>query len=89
MDQYSPDQLAALRADDRGPLCERVVITFTTLAFVSVCLRLFTRFRFHRTGWEDWTIALSMVCCAVSGTQADVDKPIDSINRDMRLSSSS
>ncbi|KAJ4990692.1 hypothetical protein SVAN01_03923 [Stagonosporopsis vannaccii] len=61
MDQFSPEEIAALRADDLGPLCERIIITFTTLAFVSVCLRLFTRIRFHKTGWEDWTIILSMI----------------------------
>lgn len=61
MDNLSPEQLAALRADDRGPLCERIVIAFTVMSFVSVCSRLFARIRYHKTGWEDWTIVVAMV----------------------------
>lgn len=61
MDQFTPEELAALRADNRGPLCRNIVIAFTVLSFVSVCLRLFTRITYHKTGWEDWTIVVSMV----------------------------
>ncbi|KAF3034909.1 hypothetical protein E8E12_005569 [Didymella heteroderae] len=61
MDHYTPEELATLRSEDRGPLCKRIVITFTVLAFVSVCLRLYTRIKFHKTGWEDWTIIVSMI----------------------------
>ncbi|KAJ4340280.1 hypothetical protein N0V87_002572 [Didymella glomerata] len=61
MARFTPEELAALRAEDRGPLCKRIVISFTVLAFVSVCLRLYTRIRFRKTGWEDWTIIVSMI----------------------------
>ncbi|KAF1926628.1 uncharacterized protein M421DRAFT_212080 [Didymella exigua CBS 183.55] len=61
MDQYTPEELATLRGDDRGPLCKRIVVSFTVLSFISVCLRLYTRIRFYRIGWEDWTITASMI----------------------------
>lgn len=61
MDQYTPEELAALGLEDRGPLCKHIVIAFTIISFVSVCLRLFARIWYHRTGWEDWTILVSMV----------------------------
>ncbi|KAL1607561.1 hypothetical protein SLS59_002530 [Nothophoma quercina] len=61
MDQFTPEELAALRADNRGPLCRNIVIAFTVLSFISVCLRLFTRITYHKTGWEDWTIVVSMI----------------------------
>ncbi|KZM24640.1 uncharacterized protein EKO05_0008579 [Ascochyta rabiei] len=61
MDQLTPEELASLAADDRGPVCRDVVIAFTVMSFVSVCLRLFVRVRYQRTGWEDWTIVLSTI----------------------------
>ncbi len=73
MDQLSPEQVAALRAEDQGPLCERIVITFTILAFVSVCLRLFTRFRYHKIGFEDHTIIIAVVCYVASTEEANTD----------------
>lgn len=73
MDQLTPEELAALAADDRGPLCKQIVIAFTVLSFVSISLRLFTRIRYHKTGWEDWTIVVSMVGWLVYNLVADVD----------------
>lgn len=63
-----------LKAEDRGPLCKRIVISFTVLAFVSVCLRLYTRFRFHKTGWEDWTIMVSMVGLSTTEPKESADQ---------------
>ncbi|KAF9701863.1 hypothetical protein EKO04_000126 [Ascochyta lentis] len=61
MDQLTPEELAALATEDRGPLCKQIVIAFTVISFVSVCLRLFARIKYHKTGWEDWTIVLSTI----------------------------
>ncbi|KAH6642519.1 hypothetical protein C7974DRAFT_302569, partial [Boeremia exigua] len=67
MDQYTPEELDVLRAQDQGPLCQRIIITFTSIAFISICLRVYTRMKYHKTGWEDWTIMIAMVrCCLLS-----------------------
>lgn len=60
-DQLSPEQLAKLAGEDLGPLTKNIVIAFTVIAFVSVCLRLYTRLRYKAVGWEDYTIAAAMV----------------------------
>ena len=54
MDQLTPEQLAVLAKEDQGPLTQSIVIAFTTLAFVSVALRIFTRLRYVgiQLGWE-------------------------------------
>ena len=40
-------------------------ILWTALAFVAVCLRLFTRgFIVKRTGWDDYLMAAAMVSCS-------------------------
>ncbi|KAJ8107020.1 hypothetical protein OPT61_g9154 [Boeremia exigua] len=36
MDQLTSEEVASLRAENRGPQCEQIVIAFTTLAFVSL-----------------------------------------------------
>lgn len=87
MDQYTAEELAVLRAEDRGPLCKHIVITFTVLAFVSVCLRLYTRIRFHKTGWEDWTIAVSMVGLSSIEPSALLIRVTGSIHRHCSMSS--
>ncbi|KAF1828047.1 hypothetical protein BDW02DRAFT_303026 [Decorospora gaudefroyi] len=63
MAQLSPEQLAALGKEDKGPLTKSIVITFTTIAFICVCLRLFTRLKLvaGNLGREDYTIVISMV----------------------------
>lgn len=57
----SPEQLAALEREDLGQLTKNIIIAFTVLAFVSVCLRWFTRLKYKAVGWEDYTILLAMV----------------------------
>jgi hypothetical protein len=54
MDQLTAEQLAVLAKEDQGPLTRSIVIAFTTLAFVAVSLRIFTRLRYvgTRLGWE-------------------------------------
>lgn len=57
-----PEQLAALAAEDQSPKVLALVITFTSLAFICVILRFFTRLNFTKlVGWEDYFIAASMV----------------------------
>jgi hypothetical protein len=63
MDHIPPEQLAMLAHEDQGPKVIGLVVTFTVLALASVLLRFFARVRFTRhVGWEDYFIALSMVC---------------------------
>ncbi|RAR01419.1 hypothetical protein DDE82_006521 [Stemphylium lycopersici] len=54
MDPIPPEQLAALAKEDLGPLTKSIVIVFTAIAFIAVCLRIFTRLRFigRQLGWE-------------------------------------
>lgn len=61
MDQISPEQLAILAKEDQGPATKNIVITFTIVASLCVCLRLATRLRYSSLGWEDHTIVLSTV----------------------------
>jgi hypothetical protein len=60
-DQLSPEQVAKLAGEDLGPLSRNIIIAFTVMAFVSVCLRLYTRLRYKAVGWEDYTIGIAMV----------------------------
>jgi hypothetical protein len=60
--QIPPEQLSVLAKEDLGPLMVTVVVVFTVIAFISVCLRFFTRLAVVRhVGPEDYFIALSMV----------------------------
>lgn len=66
MDQIPPEKLAAMAAEDLGPLTIAVVIVFTVVAFICVCLRIFTRILLvHNVGVEDYFIALSMVSFSI------------------------
>jgi hypothetical protein len=57
-----PSVLAILAAEDQSAKTIGLVATFTSLAFVVVCLRFYARVRFAiQVGWEDWFIAVSMV----------------------------
>jgi hypothetical protein len=58
----SPEELAILAREDQGQLTKNIVIAFTVISFVSVCLRIFTRLKYQAMGWEDYSIVLAMVC---------------------------
>ena len=46
----------------RAPGFIACVVTTTTAALVTVCLRMYVRVRIlHATGWDDWAILLAMV----------------------------
>jgi len=64
MDKLSPEQIEQLAKEDLGPLTKSLIIAFTVISFISVCLRMFTRIKFvgRAIGWEDYTILISMVC---------------------------
>lgn len=68
MTEWSTEQLALLAKEDQGPLTKSIVIVFTTIAFVCVCLRLYTRLRYlgRVLGWEDLTIVISMVLAIIT-----------------------
>lgn len=58
----SPEQLAALDAESKGPTTLVVVILFTTLSFIFVCMRYVSRFAMIKEGSaEDYTIGAAMV----------------------------
>ena len=58
----TPEQLAALAAETRGPTTLVVVIFFTVFAFISVCLRFISKFVVIKSsGTEDYFIGVSMV----------------------------
>jgi hypothetical protein len=62
VDSISPSTLAYLAREDQGPRTIGLVVTFTVLGFVTVCLRFYARFRFAiHIGWEDHFIVVSMV----------------------------
>ncbi|KAF1844858.1 uncharacterized protein K460DRAFT_429649 [Cucurbitaria berberidis CBS 394.84] len=63
MDKIPPEQLAILAKEDQSSLTSSLVITFTVISFVCVCLRLFTRVKYQAMGWEDPIIMLSMLLC--------------------------
>ncbi|KAI4948319.1 hypothetical protein J4E91_005740 [Alternaria rosae] len=69
MDPLTPEQLAALAKDDRGPLTKSIVVAFTCIAVICVGLRLFTRLRYlgRALGWEDYTIVVSMALSIATG----------------------
>lgn len=68
MDKLSPEQIAQLAKEDKGPVTKSIIIAFTVIAIISVCLRMFTRFKFtgRAIGWEDYTIIISMVCAILT-----------------------
>jgi uncharacterized membrane protein len=69
MDPLTPEQLAALAKEDRGPLTKSIVVAFTCIAVICVGLRLFTRLRYlgRALGWEDYTIVVSMALAIATG----------------------
>jgi hypothetical protein len=57
-----PQTVAMLAAEDQGPKTIGLVVTFTALAFLVVCLRFYARVRFAiQIGWEDYFSAISIV----------------------------
>jgi hypothetical protein len=63
MDQIPPEQLAILAKENQGPKIIGIVVAFTALALICVALRICTRIKFMKSvGWEDYCIAVSMVC---------------------------
>ncbi|KAL7772455.1 hypothetical protein CFE70_002414 [Pyrenophora teres f. teres 0-1] len=65
--QISPEVLAVLAKDDRGPKTIGLVLGFTTLALVCVSLRFFARIKFVRqVGSEDYLMAMAMVFSVVT-----------------------
>jgi hypothetical protein len=62
LNSIPPSVLAILAAEDQSAKTIGLVATFTSLAFITVCLRFYARIRFAiHVGWEDWFIAISMV----------------------------
>jgi hypothetical protein len=66
MNQIPPEQLSVLAREDQSQLTKNIVIAFTAVALVSVCLRIFTRLRYNAVGWEDYTIVLAMVSSPIA-----------------------
>ncbi|KAH8691723.1 hypothetical protein GQ44DRAFT_719994 [Phaeosphaeriaceae sp. PMI808] len=64
--QISPEQRAVMATDDNGPHIKNIVVAFTIIAFVSVCLRIFTRLRYQAVGWEDYAIVIAMILSIVT-----------------------
>ena len=64
---YSPPLPVPPGGDqNQGPTVETVTWLFTSIALITVFLRLFTRFRLTRNpGWDDFWIALAMVYVAI------------------------
>jgi hypothetical protein len=73
MDQLSPDQRAELARDDQGPVTKSIVISFTVISFISVCVRLSTRFSYQNVGSEDYTIAISTVSLPLTQKEQDAN----------------
>lgn len=63
MATVSPEKLAQLAQENLGPCTNAIIIAFTVIAFICVCLRVFTRTRYlgRAIGWEDYTIVISMM----------------------------
>lgn len=60
--QFTPEQARQRAADDMRPLLYSLTIVFTTLSFISVCLRLYTRKALLRiVGADDIAIAIAML----------------------------
>jgi hypothetical protein len=69
MDEIPPEQLAILAEEDQGPKIIAIVAAFTALALSCVLLRFFTRIKYTKhVGWEDYCIAVSMVCSSCSAS---------------------
>jgi hypothetical protein len=67
MDQIPPEQLAILAEENQGPKFVAIVAAFTALALSCVLLRFYTRIKYTKhVGWEDYCIAVSMVCLSCS-----------------------
>jgi hypothetical protein len=81
MDQLSPDQRAELARDDQGPVTKSIVISFTVISFISVCVRLSTRFSYQNVGSEDYTIAISTVSLPLTQKEQEAN----SLTRLLRL----
>jgi hypothetical protein len=73
MDRLSPDQRAELARDDQGPVTKSIVISFTVISFISVCVRLSTRFSYQNVGSEDYTIAISTVSLPLTQKEQDAN----------------
>ena len=65
---YSPPLPVPSGGDqNQGPTVEIVTWLFTSIALITVLLRLFTRFRLTRNpGWDDFWIVLAMVYVAIN-----------------------
>ena len=62
---FTPEQLAELRLENKQGLATGIVISFTSLAFMFVTLRYATRILLIKCfGAEDWAIGLAMVRCS-------------------------
>ncbi|KAH7081140.1 hypothetical protein BKA63DRAFT_462019 [Paraphoma chrysanthemicola] len=66
MNKLPPERLDILAQENQGASARAIVIAFTVISFICVCLRFFARITCQRhVGWEDYTIALSM-CFAIA-----------------------
>jgi hypothetical protein len=52
----------SLTMEDRGVEYGAILIMFTVLSFIFVCLRCFVRFKFTKLGWDDLLAVLALVC---------------------------
>ena len=69
--QIAPEQLARLRADTRQPEALAVIITFTAIAGITLCMRYFTRvFLVKKPGLDDYLIAIAMASPSTKTTSA-------------------
>ena len=58
----SPDEIERLRAESKRPTAYGIVISFTILSFILVCMRMTTRFFIIKNpGLEDYFIVVAMV----------------------------
>ncbi|KAF1956824.1 hypothetical protein CC80DRAFT_445548 [Byssothecium circinans] len=61
-------ELAILKSEDKRPATLAIVITFTLLAFVTICLRYFARWKVTRSpGPEDYLIGAAMAFSIAMG----------------------
>ncbi|KAF1841118.1 uncharacterized protein K460DRAFT_347785 [Cucurbitaria berberidis CBS 394.84] len=68
MGELTPEQIARLREQNLGPQQFAIVVVFTLLALITVCLRVYTRMRLvHLVGLEDYFIVLSMCLSLCTG----------------------
>ena len=50
---------------DRGPAVVSLYWTIFGLSLALLCLRFWARFRIHAIGWDDWIMALAVVCILI------------------------